>query len=517
MKQGRTIDRILFIRTSRPGNLCVIPPLGILYLIGAAKRDLTPAPSAMAVVNYALENLNYSRLAAKIEAFAPDLVAISGLTVEAELMARTAGLAKRANPEMVVVVGGPHASSDPADLLSTGQVDFAVIGEGEQTFVELIRCLRAGADPAGVPGLALPGERDPVLTLPRAPLEDLDRLPTPAWEMIDLAEYSARPVLTMSQSLRQTPYTVIMTSRGCPYGCIYCHKFFGRRVRARSPENVLAEMEMLHDRYGVREFHVIDDCFNYDRQRAKTICRMIAGREWNIGITFPNGIRGDLEDVELLQEMKRAGTYKIYFAIEAGSRRIQELIRRRMDLDALKRSIGQAVGLGIITSGVFMIGFPTETREEMEQTIRFACSSRLHGANFFKVVPYPGTELARLWAATSGDGPGGEDVAPSPASRRSYENYYFWSKKLPGPEGRAELVGTMQIRAYVKFFGNPVRLVRFVLRHPNRGLTLWNLWSLLCIVFRHYRDEWLKPRSVSPADVEDQTTWSPPASGRDAE
>lgn len=485
---GRSIDRVLFVRSTNRRNLSIVQPLGILYLVGALRRDLDPPPGEMRVIDYALSGSTPRSLSRVIEDFAPDMVGISGLTVESNLMLRVARLARESVCRPVVVAGGPHATSDPAHLLDSGTVDYVVLGEGEHTLPELIDCLRRGGDPREVPGLALPGEEGkPLLTPRRELLSDLDQLPEPAWDAIPLADYSAQPVFTMCQSLRTPLVAAVMTSRGCPFGCFYCHKYFGRKVRARSPAHVIAEMELLYHQHGVREFHLIDDFFNFDLARVREICRLIGERGLVVSLAFPNGIRGDQLDEETLRAMKQAGTYKLYVAVESGSERVQKYIGKRMNLDALQRNITIAARLGISVSAFFMIGFPTETREEMEQTIRFALRSKLHGANFYKVIPFPGTRLADIWAETY----------PAPREgATAYEDYMFHTRNLPAPPERMKLLDEMQVRAYRRFYGNPRRSATYLVRHPNKRLAVSNLWAMFRNVAGYYRDRWIRPETM---------------------
>jgi len=501
MSEPRTIQRVLLVRTSKPDQRSLLPPLGLLSLAGALRSGPDPAPE-LRIVDYGLKRYDPGRFSEAVATFDPDLVGLSGLTMEADLISLAARLSREGRRDRLVIAGGPHPSSAPGDVLADGHLDAAVVGEGELTFPELVRCWREGGDPVSVPGLVLPGENGPRHTAPREPLADLDSLPQPAWDLIRLADYSANPILTMSQALRQPPYAPVMTSRGCPYGCVYCHKFFGRKVRARSPEHVLAEMELLHRTHGVREFSIIDDCFNFDIRRAKTICRMIAERLPGVSLSFPNGIRGDLLDNELLREMRRAGTYKIYFAVESGSPRIQRYIDKRMDLQAIEENIAEADRLGITTSGFFMLGFPTETREEMEQTLSFARRSRLDGANFFRVIPYPGTELSRMWVETFGPWEGAGQNWNRPGNGDSYGDFHFATRALPAPEERLRLVDRMVMRGFFQFYRNPIRLLRFLRRHPNKRLALDNLACVARNIMTYYREQWRRA-AARPVSKED--------------
>ncbi len=174
----------------------------------------------------------------------------------------------------------------------------------------------------------------------------------------------------------------IFTSRGCPFGCIYCHNVFGKKFRARSAENVLDELSMLKREYNIGEIEIIDDCFNIDLSRAKEIARGIIDRKLDIAISFPNGIRADHMDKELVDLLKEAGTYRVYYAVETASPRLQKLIRKNVDLDRPKEIVDYTAAQGIMTCGFFMMGFPTETEEEIRMTIDYACRSKFHQVLF---------------------------------------------------------------------------------------------------------------------------------------
>jgi radical SAM superfamily enzyme YgiQ (UPF0313 family) len=185
VSQTRTIDRMLLVRTSMPEQRSILPPLGLLYLAGALRKSAEPVPD-LRVLDYGLTGCDTRRFSAVISEFDPDLVGLSGLTLEADLISLAARLARNGRGDRLVVAGGPHASSAPGDTITQGKLDAAVVGEGELTFPELVRCWREGGDPSTVPGLALPGEGDPRFTDKREPLADLDDLPDPAWDLIDI-------------------------------------------------------------------------------------------------------------------------------------------------------------------------------------------------------------------------------------------------------------------------------------------------------------------------------------------
>jgi hypothetical protein len=233
-----------------------------------------------------------------------------------------------------------------------------------------------------------------VTTAPRALVADLDALPLPDYSVIDLDEFTNR-YQTFTAKIYQR-HGNILTTRGCPYRCMYCHNVLGKRFRARSPESVVSEIRYLHDVFGLTDFQIVDDIFNLDLARAKEICDRIVASGMRLTLSFPNGVRGDRMDEELLDKMAAAGTKFMSYAIETGSPRLQRLIRKNLNLAKVDAAIRYTASLGIVTRGFFMLGFPTEREDEVLQTIEFAKQSSLCGATFFTVVYFPGTELYQL-------------------------------------------------------------------------------------------------------------------------
>jgi len=273
-------------------------------------------------------------------------------------------------------------------------VDYCAIGEGEVTLSELLEELAHGDSRPQTPGIASRVHGQEVFTGPRTCIEDLDSIPFPAWHLIRLEDYFLKA--TSHQMYVRPEFMTLVSSRGCPYQCIYCHNVLGKRFRARSPENVLDELDILYNRFGIRDLQIQDDVFNLIPKRAKAICDLMVRRGIRMNISFPNGVRGDLMDEELLRKLKDAGTFKISYAAESGSERIQKLIRKNVKLSKLKEVIEQTDKAGIFAHGFFMLGFPTETIEDMRQTVEFALSSKLHSATFFVVNTFGGSELAKL-------------------------------------------------------------------------------------------------------------------------
>jgi anaerobic magnesium-protoporphyrin IX monomethyl ester cyclase len=299
-------------------------------------------------------------------------------------------MVKETCPDVPVVFGGPHATGDPKGTVSHNEVDFVVVGEGEETLIELVAALSNGKRLDKIDGLAFKkANGEIVLNAPRKPIADVDSIPFPEFGLLPLSKYFEFPEMhgMLKQRKRFMP---ILTSRGCPFGCIYCHNIFGKRYRPRSPENVIQEILMLYHQYGIREFHIEDDTFNVNLERAKAICDLIARHRLDIAIQFPSGLRADLMDEQLMRKLKQVGTFMIAIGLETASPRIMRLINKRLDIKKVKETVDMAVKNRIKIWGYFMIGFPGETGREMEQTIAFAKALNLHFASFSIVTPFPG-------------------------------------------------------------------------------------------------------------------------------
>ena len=189
----------------------------------------------------------------------------------------------------------------------------------------------------------------------------------------------------------------LVTSRGCPFKCTYCHDIFDKSIQYRSPKAVVDDIEYLIKKYGVREFHIVDDVFNVNMKRAKIVLDAIIQRNLNIHISFPNGLRADFFDDELIDKMQRAGVYRMALGIESGSQRIQDMIKKDLDINIIYDVVEKLTRARMSVHGFFMLGFPSETRKEMKETIDFACDLGLTTANFSLVIPNPGTDLRQTF------------------------------------------------------------------------------------------------------------------------
>ena len=374
-------------------------------------------------------------------------------------------LLKQLAPTAVIVIGGPGATYGYEEFLKQyPEIDAAVLWEGDVSFPQLVRTFMSGGDIKTVKGIAFRNDDRIVLTGNAGFIQDLDSLPFPDYALIPFERYwGEEPHSQMNGVLADRKYTHIISSRGCPFNCIYCHKIFGRQLRKRSPANFVAEMKWLYEKYGVREFHIVDDNFNFDRERMHTILNLIIENGLDIKMAFPNGLRADMLEPEDLDLLKKAGAYMVTFAIETVSPRIQKIIHKNLNIEKVSENINYAASIGLIVKGFFMLGFPAETPEEIHATIRYAVKSKLDLAHFFTVTPFPGTILRKLAEETY---PDWEDQAL----------YHYWPDKPFYQQATGYNLSRVQKTAYLKFYGSP-RIFKTFYKIPLK-LTRLRKWSL---------------------------------------
>lgn len=397
--------RILLVETFEVGNNPLVPdwlmqPLGLMYL-GAALKEA--GHDEIRIFDTKLYQNPREHFLAALREFRPNVVGFRTYSSSASFVKELQEMVKMEDSAIITVEGGPRANAMPQTALKAGNLDFIVLNEGEITFPELLNCIRDGGECSDVKGIAYMKEGDVFFTEPRPLIENLDDLPFPAWDLLDHDPYKARYYDLSNNRLNYVqvrPSAMpIFTSRACPYSCIYCHKIFGKKFRAHSPGRVLQEIDILYEKYQVRQFDIYDDIFNLDRQRTEEILQgLIQLREEgrDIKLSFFNGLRGDIQSSPLIALFRKAGTFMIPYAVESASPRIQKLIRKNINLEKLRKIISFTSRMNIITVGFAMLGFPTETREELEMTVKYMLESEFDIVEFFIVTPYNGTELARM-------------------------------------------------------------------------------------------------------------------------
>ncbi|QPJ64874.1 MAG: radical SAM protein [Candidatus Nitrohelix vancouverensis] len=383
--------RILLLRPAAGGNVSMARsvPLGLLAIGSVLKRE----GHEVKILDLRVSDTPDDDLKRTMSELDPEVVGIGIMTIESKYGFIGAEKVKALKPDTTVIFGGPHCAHDPQYILNDPHVDYMVCGEGDVTIVELIKALEAKEDISSVAGIAYEKDGEYIKTVDRPVIRDLDWL-VQEYDMLEIEKYfDFRCSMDFFPAYRHRHFLPIVTSRGCPFKCTYCHDIFSKTMHYRSPEVVIDEMEFLMKTYGVKEFHIVDDMFNLNMKRAKEVMQMIIDRGLKVHISFTNGLRADFFDDELIEVMVKAGVYRMALGVESGSQRIQDMIKKDLDIGIVEGVVKKLTRAKISVHGLFMLGFPSETREEMHETIDFACRSGFTTANFSLVIPNPGTEL----------------------------------------------------------------------------------------------------------------------------
>lgn len=363
-------------------------PIGLMYLAAYLKENIKDIE--IKLINTLVDINENSELIEEIKAYEPDLIGIRVLSTNLNYFNK---LVKDIPTNFPIVVGGPHINLQPLQTLRNPRVDFIVLNEGEETFLRFISEFRKTKDFSEIKGLGFKKGSKLIVNPRRAFIENLDKLPFPDYSLVDLEKYSK--FLSYGYTFRKQG--IILSSRGCPFNCHYCFNFTGRKFRKRSAKNVFKEIKFLYDVYEIRDFFIVDDNFNVDRQRAIDIFNLIINSEIKINLYFTSGLRGDLVDKEFIDLMVKAGTIWVTFGVETVNKRVQKFVNRISDNDKVKRAIEYCCEKGIMVGVFFMVGFPTETKVEAMETLNFIKSiPKITMPYLFGVKFYPGTKLYEI-------------------------------------------------------------------------------------------------------------------------
>jgi len=429
----------------------VYPKLGLLYVAANVEQARGRAPD---VIDAPAERLDYVGLEARLRAVAPDLVGITTLTFNLIDCWKTVRLIKRILPQAKVCVGGQHVTLYPRETLGLEGVDFVVHGEGERVFVRLAEALEAGghADAlAQIPGLGF-HDGDQLRVHPHQDkVEDLDTLPNPARHLIDLGNYD-------HVAAEGNRLATMQTSRGCPAKCLFCDIRM-TQFRKRSPENVLAELRSLVDR-GVDDIFFVDDTITIDKNRLLEICDLI--KRSGLDLHFKVSARVDTVKPRILAALKEAGCYRIHYGVETATPRLLKYLQKQTTPEKVEQAFRWTREAGIGSFAYCMIGIPTETRQEMMNTVDFAIALDPDFAQFSICTPYPQTALYESMLQM---GHISEDYWRQFATNPSEDfRVRFWNNDFSEDELRA-----LQSEAHRRFYSRVGYIARQASRLRNWG------------------------------------------------
>ncbi len=425
----------------------VTEPMGLAYIAAVLEQrgDKVEVLDTIAL-NYRKEDIiNYL----KGKRF--DVVGVTMLTPMYLTGIEVVKLIKSLNKDTIIIVGGPHPTLMPKEILKENpEIDFVVVGEGEETIVELLNAVESRTSLSKIKGIAYRESGEVRLNEARPFIQDLDSIPLPARHLLPMHLYTPT-----AHSYQRLPNYSIITVRGCPFSCIYCSQFFGKKPRYPSTDRIIQEMKLLIDEYGAKEIKMEGDTFTANKNYVKKLCQEIIKEGLHKKIKWHCSTHVNTVNKELLELMAEAGCWQISYGVETGSQRLMDSIRKQTTKERIREAFKMTKEAGIMIRAFFMLGHPTETREESLQTIAFAKELDPYWAQFTITTPYPMTEL--------------HELAKKDGTLKSFrwEDYQSWAgfadtDLVYTPSGRSsDEIKKLQRQALRDFYLRP----KIILRH----------------------------------------------------
>jgi radical SAM superfamily enzyme YgiQ (UPF0313 family) len=399
-----------------------------------------------------------------------DVVGVSITTMTSSSGYDIVRIVKKMSPKTIVVIGGSHTMALGKEIFDEcKEIDFIVFGEGEITIKELMKTIEEKGDLHKVKGIGFKEKGKIVITETREMIENLDEIPLPAYHLFDVKRYV--PIAGMFKKL---PFANMVSSRGCPYDCLFCNKqVWGYKLRMRSPKSIIEEIKYLVKTYDIRELAFFDDTFTIDRDRTIEICRLI--KEQAPGLIWKCSTRVNVVDLELLKIMKDSGCYSIGYGIESGNQDILNRVNKQITLEQSRSAIKWTKQVGIETRCYFMLNLPGDTIETTEQTLKFSKELDPDFVGFEITHPYPNT---KLW----------KEIENNPTKYKIVkEKWRDWSAQTGNEiiftqDGLpVEYIKKAYVRAIRGFYLRPTKILKLL----KNALTDYNLFKAYLMAFRN--------------------------------
>lgn len=382
--------------------LTAMPPISLAYVAAALHQHNIPLAAYDDFLNMGDNN----QLHSAIKREKPDIIGISCLTASFERVVEIGTLIRSQFPGIKIVMGNNHADLFARDILARNLADFVVHGEAEVTFPELLKKIENKEDIRQCKGVSFHFEGQYWQSELRAGIEDLDSLPFPAWDYFDLGRYEL-----FSFARIKKPAGLILGSRGCTFKCNFCSlRVMGTTRRTRSPANIAAEFEHMHEKYGLKQLSFVDPIYPMNKREMLALRDELVGRGLHKKMVWTTETRVDLMNDEIATAMADSGCRRVMFGFETGNNETQKNIEKRATVERARRAVRSTKKAGMQVIGFFMIGVPGDTHQTIRQTARFAARLGIEFAKFTVFVPYPGT-----------------DIFKELRQKKQLENYTNWS------------------------------------------------------------------------------------------
>lgn len=387
------MSKILLIKPQTGYDLQHTPPLGLGYISTFVKKNGFKAK----ILDCNVRRISPEYLFSSLDIKEFPIVGIQTFDMDLLVTKTYISEIRKKSPDSLIIVGGPAPSSDPEFVLKyLNDVDILCVGEGEKAIVEILTHIGKwnGHNPEifeNSPNLVWKINGALHFT-DHDFIENLDQIGPPDWEELDPRLYSDA---VHGFFFREMPVYPISTSRGCPFRCSFCgsRNITGYRIRRRSPEKVIDELEMLKQKYGMREFQIIDDNFTAPPKEALEFCNKLFERNLDLWWTCPNGIRADILTDELVQSMKASGCYEVAVGIESGDPAMLKDMGKNTSPDKIAKKIHMLNDHGVNVTGFVMIGYPGETEKSIERSLQFILDLPLKRISLTRFVPMLGTPI----------------------------------------------------------------------------------------------------------------------------
>jgi radical SAM superfamily enzyme YgiQ (UPF0313 family) len=428
---------------SETGSL--LPPLGLAYIASMLEKN----NHTVEIIDGIAKSISIESIIKKTKDF--DVVGLTSITTFALRMNQIGKAIKDENPKIKIVIGGPHATAVPYEIINKEFVDFVIVGEGEYSFVELISSLES-ENYDSIKGILYKKRGKVHYTGPRELITELDKLPLPSRHLLPMKNYKSSEARSNKQ-----PSLSMITSRGCPFNCIFCNKnIFGIKFRAHSPEYVIKEMEILKNEYGAKDIAIWDDNFTVNKERVYKICELMIEKKLNV--SWSCEARVDCVDLDLLKAMRKAGCDYIAYGLESGSEKVLNKMRKGFNKDIVRKTIDWTKKAKIGIRAYFILGMIDETIEDMEETINFAIELEPDVASFTLWVPLPGTDAYKEVCKN------GELEDKLFWENQIIPEFNFLEKPIYVPKGiKPEELIKIHQKAYRKFYFRPKYILKQIM------------------------------------------------------